>query len=849
MANIAIRSFTSGEITPSLYARTDLSKYITSLKTCRNFIIQRHGGAINRPGTGFVCEVKDSSKKVKLVPFVFNAEQTYILEFGNQYMRVIRNNILLTETAKNITGATQANPCVITITAHGYSNGNEVTISSVGGMTELNNRNFKVANVAANTFSLQYMDGTNVNSTSFGAYTSGGTAAKVYEIATSYVEADLPELQAYNQSADVIILVHLLYPPKELKRLGHTSWTISDMTFGASISAPTGISVASGGAGSKTFKYVVTATGPETGEESLPSSVGQITNAADPTASAPHTISWTNISGVIEYDIYKEQDGLYDWIGIAGESPFKDVGYVADSDYNPPEDRQPFTGAGNYPSTSAFHQQRLLFANTNNNPEGVWTSKTALRKNFMISRPLRDDDAVTFSLIGGQVNAIRHMLNLGKLIVFTSSGEWVIEGDVAGILIPGEINPRQHTYNGSGLLPPIVAGGNALYVQARNSTVRDLGYDFQTDSYRGNELSIFSSHLFDGYSLVNWSYQQIPHSIVWLVRDDGVLLSMTYLREHQIFGWSRHDFDGDVEDVKTIPEGSEDVPYFVIKREINGRTVRYIEYMHSRLIKNILDAVFVDSSLSYDGRNTGATTMTLSGGTNWTYDELLTLTASASYFTASDVGNQIVIDGSDTIRCIIKAYTSGTVVTVSPFKTVPVDMRNAAITNWSKAVDVVSGAWHLEGKDVSILADGFVFANPNNESYIVKTVTNGSVTLDSPASVIHVGLPIISDIETLNIDTQGDISSIADRKKDVNRLNMFIESSRGIWAGPDADNLTELKIRGVENEDYDEPIVLKTGVVDINIKPEWKSSGSIFIRQIDPLPLSILAIIPTGYMG
>lgn len=836
MANVRQLSFSSGEVSPSLYGRVDQVKYQTGLVTCRNFIVQRHGGVANRPGTQFIAEIKDSSKTVTLIPFKFNPSQTYVLEFGDQYMRVHQNGVQLTETAKNITGATNANPCVITITGHGYSNGDEVYINNVGGMTELNNRNFKVANAAANTFELQEMDGTNLDSSAYGSYTSGGTAAKIYEIATTYVEADLPTLQ-FDQSADVITIVHPNYVPRQLTRTGHTAWTIADVAFAPQISAPTNLLSSSPGAG---YKYKVTAVDLETGEESLPSVEEDATTRTS-------TLTWTAVSGAGYYNIYLLFEGLYSWIGKSGTNSFTDATYSHDIEDNPPDDRQPFNGADDYPSAIAFYQQRRLFANTNNNPEGVWTSKTGLPKNLMVSTPSQDDDAITFSILGRQVNEIKHLLDVGKLLIFTTSGEWVIQGDVAGILIPSAINPVQNTANGSGDLSPLVVSGSAIYVQARGSVIRDLGFDYTTEGYRGNELTIFANHLFDNYTLVDWDYQQIPHSIVWAVRNDGVLLGMTYLREHQIFGWHRHDFDGLVENVVVVPEGTEDSLYLVIKRTINGKSVRYIERMTSRNIVDIEDAVLMDCSLSYDGTNTGATTMTLSGSGWGPFDDL-TLTASASFFASTDVGNAIHLTGSDgtLIRCTIKSYTSPTVVTVNPHKNVPASMQAVAILTWGKAVDEISGLWHLEGKELSIFADGFVVASPNNSSYDTITVSNGIATLDKPYVVIHAGLPVTADMETLNIDIPG-ISSISDKFKAINRLTCFVESTRGIFAGPDLNNLTELKIR--DDEGYDDPVALATGTIDINIKSEWKTSGRIAIRQVDPLPVSILSIVPTGYIS
>ena len=787
-------SFSRGELSPALQARVDLAQYATGLKTCRNFTIQRHGGVANRPGTQFIAEVKDSTKKVRLIPFVFNASQTYVLEFGDLYKRV-------------------------------------------------------------------YQDGVQLQ--------SGGSP---YEITTPYLEADLPELQ-YVQSADVITITNSGYAPRDLSRTGHTAWTLTTITFGATITAPTGLASDSAGTA---YYYKVTAVDATTSEESLPSAEAGSTSQIS-------TLSWTAVTGAGLYNIYKKINGQYGWIGVAGAegSPtFKDDTYIPDALDSPPVDRQPFTGAGNYPSTATYYQQRRIFANTDNNPEGVWTSKSALRKNLMISTPLQDDDAVTFSLVGRQVNEVKHMLEADKLIAFTASGEYAIEGDAAGILTPSGINPKQYTGNGSGFLAPLLVGGGALYIQARGSVVRDLAYEFEAAGYRGNELSIFSSHLIDGHTIVDWAYQQIPHSIIWMVRDDGVLLGLTYVREHQVIGWHRHDFNGVeagvsyfadgtytadgsisasggtddaanglVENVCVVPEGNEDVLYLVVKRLIDGSWRRYVERMHTRQITDIKDAVFMDCSLTYDGRNTTTShTMRLTGGSTWAYDEDLTLESSTAYFAASDVGNEIIMKDEDegvVLRCTITAYTSTTDVTVRANKTVPLVLQNVSTYSWEKAVDEVSGLEHLEGRAVSILVDGFVSANPHNPEYGVRVVTNGAITLSDPHAVIHVGLPYISEIETLNIDSPQTI--LTDKKKHISGLTLHVEATRGIWAGPDEDNLTELKTR--DDEGYDDPIDLKTGPVEMNITAGWSESGSVLIRQTDPLPVSILAIVPNGFIA
>lgn len=891
MPTLAQRNFSSGEVTTSLYARTDIAQYFTGLMTCLNFFIKKHGGAQNRPGTQYTCSVKTAEKKIKFIPFIFNSDQTYMLEFGDQYMRVIRN------------GAQ--------VTVSGVSAYDSGTAYVVGNL---------VASGGVNYYCIK--DGTGQTPASSPTYWYP-LSGDIYEIPTPYLEADLPTLQ-YNQSGDVITLTHPSYAVRELARSGHTTWTLTAVTFAPSISTPAGL--ASNASGTAQY-YVVTAIKSETYEESLPT---------DPVGSSSETstLTWTAVPGAQEYNVYKKKAGVYGFIGVASNPSFTDASIAPDTADTPPNKRNPFavtpiatvsinaagtgyavgdiltitqtggssgkvrvdsvnagavtaisivdygegyavanglsttggTGTGckiniltvttnNFPSVSSYYQQRQMFANINSDTEKVWGSKSANFKNMSVSSPLQDDDAVTFPVRGRQVNSVKHMINLGKLIVMTSGAEWVINGDQAGILRAGEVNPVEQSYNGCSYLRPIIINDTALYVQARQNIVRDLKYQIGadgSDGYQGTDITIMSTHLFEKFTLMDWAFTQTPNPIAWIVRSDGVLLGLTYLREHKIFAWHRHQFqDGEVEAVGSVPEGTEDVLYLCIKRTINGSVVRYIERMNSRRIDDIVDAVFMDSALTYDGRNTGATTMALSGS-GWLYTDSLTLTASQAFFSAGDVGNEIHITGSDgeVLRCRITEYTSSTVVTVKPHKTVPTAMRTGSTTNWAKAVDTISGLSHLEGEDLSILGDGFVIASPNNASYVVKTVSSATVNLDKCYAVVHAGLPYMSDIETLDIDApQGE--TISDKMKIVSGVTVFVEESRGIFAGPkppsddDADPLEGLyEYKARSNEGYDDPVSMKTGQAYISTKSEWNNNGRVFIRQVDPLPLSILAVMP-----
>jgi hypothetical protein len=781
----------------------------------------RHGGSSNRPGFEFINEVKTSSTATILIPFIFNASQTYMLEFGNLYMRVIKNGVRVT-----VSGVSA------------YAGG---TTYAIGNL---------VVDGGVNYYCIQAGTGHTPASSAGYWYPLTGS---IYEIPTPYATADLASLK-YIQSADVVTITHKNYRQRELKRTSDTGWTLSEIVLAPTIGTPTSVS-ASGTAGSATEVYSVTAVASETYEESLTGSYSK-TSVTSPATATPITVTWAAVSGALEYNIYRNSNGVAGFIGVAQGISFIDTGYTPDTANTPPIARDPFSGAGNYPAIATYIQQRLGFANTANNTEKIYLGKTGNFKNFSISAPLQDDDAVTFNMAGNQVNEVMHMINLGKLIVFTSGGEWSIEGDSAGTITPGAINPVQRSANGASSVAPIIINKSALYVQARGSVVRDLLNDI-IEGYKGNDLTIFSAHLFDGHTITNWAFQQIPHSIIWAVRDDGVLLGLTYNKEQELAAWHRHDTDGIVEWVSVIPEGGEDKLYAVIKRTINGSVKRYIERLSSRQYTDIVDAKFMDSFLTYDGRNTNASlTMTVSViSPAYTALNQYLCTASSSYFASTEVTDEIFLTiGDETLRCKLVG-TTGTGpynAIIQPYKNMPASFIGVATAEWARAKSTITGLSHLEAAEVSAFGDGFVLSNPNNDSYVARTVSSGSVSFDRAHAVVHVGLPYLCDLETLNIDTSNS-ETVADKKMLVNSVSVFVEATRGLFVGanPPSDDTTdpleglyEYKARSDEN--YESPISLKTDVIPVNIESGWNSNGRVFIRQVDPLPMSVLAVIPAG---
>lgn len=682
-------AFTAGVLSPALGARVDLAKYSTGLRVGKNIFIHPHGGASNRAGLAFVREVKNHADAIRLIPFQFNTEQSYILEFGNTYFRVFRDG---------------------------------------------------------------------------GLILSGGVP---YEVVTPYADEHVADL-VYAQEADVMYIVHPLYPVQKLSRLADDNWSMTAVTFVPTTVAPGGVGAAVlVGGGAVSYLYKVSSINAATGEESLPSSaVGVGNNLA--VAGNKNRITWSAVAGADRYIVYKENNGVYGYIGGTEGLLFDDENIVADLADTPQTGRNPFVGAGNYPRCVTFVEQRLAFASSLNEPQAAWLSQSANYENFGFSSPSKASDSVTFRIRARQVNEIRSMLALKGLMMLTSGAEWIVSGgSQSDAISPSAIRIDNQGYRGAAKVQPIVVGNTVLFAQDRGGVVRDFSFEFTQDSFVGRDLTIMARHFFENKNIKAWGYAQAPHSIVWCILDSGKLVTLTYMKEHEVWGWTEHESLAGAffEDVAVIAEGNEDVPYFAVRRTIGGSTVRYIERLHTRVMPTVSDAFFVDSGLTYEGAST------------------------------------LVISGLD----------------------------------------------HLEGQSVVALSNGNVVRN--------LVVTDGEVTLPNATTKCHVGLPVVALLETLNLDLgqiQG-LGTVQGRMKSVAEVTFRVEETRGIWTGnKDTDRdalngLVEYKQRSTEA--WNEAIQLYTG--DLRITPhwDWNQKGSVVVKQFDPLPMTILAIMPDVVIG
>lgn len=800
-------SFTSGELAPSLYARVDFNKYFTGLKTARNFVVRQTGGVSNRAGTRLVGETKFSgARKSRMIPFQFSPTQTYVLEFGHYYMRVITNG--------------------------GY-----------------------VIDVSSNPV----------------------------EIVTIYPESDLTELK-FVQDHDVLTLTHPSYPQQQLSRLSHTSWTLGAF---ANVNGPfldinvdkskTIRTTATDGAVTVTsnadiFKsnmvgqllyleqnpdytiqrwevqisvaentqmragsnyYMATTTGttgtvppdhtegiafdgsPGVGWQYLHSGWGivLITGFTDTktvtgtvlrklpnslvTASYTKTITdavaagsshvyvtcpghgfssgdaidisgvdgmtelngtWTLVKGNEVWGLGFMWDADHFIIDLAPANTYVSGGTAVKSAEAMPAYKwalESWGGDSGYPATTSFFQQRQIFAASAGQSQTWWMSSgNGAYLDFGKSVPLVDTDALNYTLASRQLEEIRHAVDLTKLLLFTCSSVWIVSGNSDGVILPSAINVKRQVNDGASHTAPLVIGSEALYITEKQNQIKAVGYNWQKDSFLSQDLTVMSNHLFEGHQIVAWAYQKTPFQVVWGIRDDGLLLSMTYMPEQEVIGWTWHDTDGVFEDVICVSEGLEDVVYFQVMRTVNGAPRRFIERMANRKFLDIKDAYFVDCGLTYQG-------------------------APATTF---------------------------------------------------------SGLDHLEGKTVSVLADGMVEGQ--------QVVRGGTITLPRAYSTVHVGLPYVADLQTLDMSVPG--SDLLVKQKIVHQVTALVQDTVALMAGPDFDRLDLMR---QERDFYDEPVEMVTDQVQIRIDTRWSRGGSVCIRQEGPLPVTVLGLVPEVTAG
>ncbi len=654
-------AFNAGEFSPLLYGRVDVAKYGKALKTSINGLGLIQGGWTRRPGTVFTKETKDSLKTSRLMRFKYSTVQAYMLEWGDSYTRffkdrgqIVAANITASITngtfTSNISGWTDQSSGGTPAANIAYDATNKrMSLDASGGGTA--HAEQQVTNALAASHSLKfrvlgepgYSLKLRVGTTSTGSeivsdlvfdvgyhvYTFTTTAADFYvqflhgdarivqlddvslidngpiEIDTPYSQTQVAGLKRV-QSADVLYLAHPSHPPRKLLRLGHTSWSLVEIKFtdGPYLTAngTTTTLTSSATTGSATVT-ASSKTGINGGSGFLGTDVGRLVRSKTSGANW----GWGIITAVAS-----PTQCTVRWESAVGATTATDnwrLGRWSDT-----------TG---YPRAVGFYQDRLTWADG----QTPSFSGTSAYEDHSPSDPdgtVTDAHGVTTTLNSENVQTIHWMLPDEKGMLFgAEDGLWVI-GPSTNTTAFSPTNIKADPINsapGSKDIQGLRAKEAALYFETGGRQLHEAAYVFQNDGFQAPDISLLAEHITRG-GVADTTYQRTPHSIVWSVRADGVLLSATYDRGQDVIGWGRHPIGGvsdaagtgaKVEsiDVLPTPDGTRMELWLIVQRYVNGATKRYVEYMSPFWERgdDQKDAFFVDSGLTYNG----APTMTITG--------------------------------------------------------------------------------------------------------------------------------------------------------------------------------------------------------------------------------------------
>lgn len=639
-------TFSGGEYAPSMYSRVDVSRYSSGAKKMYNFIVHPHGGASNRPGWHFAAMAKYASKKCRMHDFQFSSTQTYALEFGDQYVRFYTNNGQIAVSSPNAW-----------MTSTAYVVGNFVTqtgtiyyciVSHTSGTfaTDLAASKWVAQTIYEVPMPYSETDLPDLNFTQ--------SADVLFMFHKNFQPRQLNRLGATNWT---VTLYDFLYGPYQIPN--------SDITFTITPSGTTGsiTLTASSALFASSHVGALFNINHNVAEQSVSSSLGSATNGSSITCGGTWRII-THGTWAATIAVQKSTDGGSTWTNIRSFSSasdfnantfgtedmsnnapnflvrlncssytsgtigytltcdaFRNVGHVKITAYTSATQvtgtvtktlggttatfdwaEGSWSDYRGWPAVGEFNQDRLVTGNTANEPQTIWQTKSSNYYDYSRNSPLVDSDGITTNIPSRQLNGINGFVPLTQLIALTSSSEWGI-GSVDAVMSPLTITQKIYGYNGSAGLKPVIIKNRAVYVQFMGAVILDLGYELLSNTFTGSDLSILANHLFNGYSIKDMCYQQYPDSLVWVVRDDGFLLSLTYLREQEVVAWAQHETDGSVESLCSIPATDQfDKGYNQVWLSVLRGDDRFIEYMDHRMSSTLPeDQFFVDCGITFNG--------------------------------------------------------------------------------------------------------------------------------------------------------------------------------------------------------------------------------------------------------
>jgi hypothetical protein len=840
-------AFVAGEISPTLYGRTDLTKYDLGLAEALNFFVDFRGGLSSRPGTEYIDTVHLGSLTTRMFTFAFspNIANSYVVMFGDNYIRFYQDGGLVLSggvpyevatpfTADDLAGLTvEQYRDLLRITSSDFPTYNlvrhdhdnwELAIEDISPYVPgiaISGHTSSAAGDASVIFAVTKVlaDGSE-SAAGPPALVTGIVNYTAVEGAVSITWAADPDAVYYNVYRSIVAKLEVLNSGQPLGYIGRSYGTkftdsniIPDFTnVPPSFDNPFApgaierIVVTAPGAGYVDFVTGVTITDP-TGTGAFARAVvagGGVTNA------------------ILKYGGHGYTAPVVSF-GAGGATAIADV--------------RPLTGT--YPALSIIFQQRQIYAASLNAPTTIWGSRIKQFSNFAASDFVLDDDAFEFTLDTSAVAPITHLtVTRGGLLAMTAKAVWLLNGNGSNNapLTPTNALAEPQNYSGVSALRPLNVGNDLLYQEGKGHAVNMLTYNDVYRTYGSEDKSILSSHLFGiGKDIVAWGYQESPYKVVWSVREDGALLAFTTVKSEDVFAWTPGQTQGRYTDLVVLQEGTEDRVYVTVERKIGGTFVKYLERFSLRQYVNIEDAWCVDCGLNLPATYPNGSVFFVLIGEEWQM-----FTSNNQAFSIDD----IVRGGNGIFKITGGANKNWTLDLIEPPTNLIPEIENPETFSilqggWTvdTPVDTLSGLGHLEGETVSILGDGNVFTR--------QQVIGGVITLDQPVTRAIVGLRFTCRARSLPMIASG--STIESRRKRVVGIGIRMDKSRGIKLGPTLDKVRPLRER--TNENYGQPTRTINGIKYQLTHTQWDEDGQSYFVQDDPLPVNILSIVSDIEVG
>jgi len=804
-------SFNAGELSPYLEGRVTLAKYGNGCHRMRNFRPIPQGPAVRRSGTRFVAQTKVMTQRSWLAKFIFSEDDSYVLEFGDHYVRFYTDNGVLLSGGVPYEIASPYGIADLTNTDGTFrldmvQTGDVIFIAHPNyppkklSRLAVTNWTFTDANLTNGPFEDVDPDQTTT------VYASAATGAITLTASTAIFTADM---------------VGTLFLLEQKKVDGYLVWEVgktialgaerrSDSNVYRALNAATTGSVKpthregakfDGDAGVQ-WQYVHSGYG-----------IALITSAAGTTAGAT----------------------------VISEIPSQAVGA---SNASTKWAKAAWRSSVGYPSLTTIFRERLCFLRG----QELWGSVAGDFENFA-SRDGAEtlpDSAFHITIGSSETNAGVWMAPKDVLLVGTRGAEFAVgqvtESEVFG---PGNIKASQESAYGARQVPPPMIGDSVLFTQRSGKRMRDIRFSFNTNSFEANDLMVMSGHIANG-QIIQADFALEPHSEMWACCNNGDLIALTYQLEQDVLGWHPHRIGGGsgeqgmVESLVVIPspDGTYDQVWLQVYRVINGNPTRYIEYMEKDWTSDqeLEDALFSDSGATFDGFVPGATA-TITGGVTWSPGEIGAVTVTGIAMTGADEGDWLVLVASpsgEEARVRVDTVTSPTTANVTFVTAIPASLRGIAAPNVSWARNEITGLGYLEGEVVTLTVEGA--AHPN------RTVTGGMITLQAPSPKVQVGLPANAELVTMRIEGGAANGTAQGKIKRIHQCTFRVFETLGGKCGPEG-----AEVPFDYRADYmpmDQPPNILTGDITTAYPEGYTKNGRVRVLWDQPLPCTLVALFP-----